>query len=290
MRRAILFVICSILSIQYISVLSRLPIIYWLHYTVKPFIYRCLLPLLANNERTGILFLVFLFCSGLILAMLYVYEKYWEQSLRNDVVFVLTYFTITIILTRFSNYYDFPSTFFFLILYILFENKKYAIATIVFFLACLNRETAIILIPVLLVTSRKISLAALFTTIFFAIRFLTSYAFSAAAGEPAYNNLLANLAFHVNNYMFTIPMVIIGLVIMTFAIKNSSYLPTNILIFIGIVPFSLLAVYMTVGTPTEIRVLAEGMPLLLMSAFMKPRPDQITSTGFRGILFSRSKV
>ncbi len=71
--------------------------------------------------------------------MLYVYEKYWEQSLRNDIAFIVIYFIITLILTRFSNYYDFPSTFFFLLLFILFNKKKYFLSAIVFILACLNQ-------------------------------------------------------------------------------------------------------------------------------------------------------
>ena len=166
MKRIFLFIICSIISFQYISVLSHLPIIYWLHYIEKPFVYRCLLPLLANNNGIGILVLVSLSCSRLILAMLYVYEKYWEQSLRNDIAFIVIYFIITLILTRFSNYYDFPSTFFFLLLFILFNEKKYFFSAIVFILACLNRETAIILVPVLLLISRKISLAVVFTAEF----------------------------------------------------------------------------------------------------------------------------
>lgn len=289
-KRIFLFIICSIISFQHISILSHLPIIYWLHYTEKPFVYRCLLPLLANNNGIGILILVSLSCSGLILAMLHVYEKYWEQSLRNDVVFIIIYLIITLILTRFSNYYDFPSTFFFLLLFILFNKKKYFLSAIVFILACLNRETAIILIPVLLAMSRKISLAAVFTAEFLITRFLIVYAFSEASGQPAYNNLLVNLAFHAKLSTVTIIMISLGLGIIVSVFLNSSHLPKNILIFIGIVLPALLTVYLTFGIPTEIRVFSEVLPLLLMSAFMKPRREQTLKDKSFSANFARSKI
>jgi hypothetical protein len=290
MKRIFLFIICSIISFQYISVLAHLPIIYWLHYTEKPFVYRCLLPLLANNNGIGIHVLISLSCSGLILAMLYVYEKYWEQSLRNDIAVIVIYFLITLILTRFSNYYDFPSTFFFLILFILFNNKKYFLSAIIFILACLNRETAIILVAVLLLMSRKISLAAVFMAEFLITRFLIVYAFSDAPGQPAYNNLLANLAFHAKLSTTTIIMITIGLGIIASVILNSLYLPKNILIFIGAVLPALLAVYLIFGIPTEIRVFAEVMPLLLMSAFMKPRRVQTPKDEFCPMNSVRAKA
>lgn len=270
MRKVLLFMICSIVSFQYIEILSNLPSPYWLHYTQRPFIYRCLIPLLAQSG-VGILVLVSLFCSGLILAMLYVYENYWIQSLRNDAVFILIYFLITIFLTRFSNYYDFPSAFFFLMLFILFEKKKYLMSIPVFILACLNRETTIFLIPVLLVMSRKPFLAMLFTAVFFAVRFLVVYAYSNVPGVPLYNNLIMNLAVHAKYYLATIVMLLIGLGLVVLVIFNSPYLPRNILIFLGLVLPALLGVYIAFSVRTEIRVFAEAMPLLFMSALMKPK-------------------
>jgi len=278
-RKTFIFAICSILSFQYIGVLSNLPIEYWLHYTQKPFICRCLLPLLAH-DAIGILVLVSLFCSGLILAMLYLYEKYWIQSLRNDAAFIIIYFLITLFLTAFSNYYDFPSAFFFLILFILFENKKYLISIPVFILACLNRETTIFLVPVLLVMSRKFSLAVLFAAIFFAVRHSVVYAFRDASGELSYINLPANFAIHARNYLTTIVMVLVGLGLVVLVIVNSRYLPVNVLIFIGTVLPALLAVYIVFGCPAEIRVFAEAMPLWFMSALMKPKDQRVASVGF----------
>ena len=270
MRKILLFAICSILSFQYVGILANLPKGYWLHYTQKPFIYRCLISLLAPNG-IGILVLVALFCSGLALAMLYLYEKLWVQSLRNDVAFVIIYFLITMILIRFSNYYDFPSIFFFLILFILFDNKQYLISIPVFILACLNRETVIFLVPVFLIMSRKLSLTVTLTAIYFAVRLLVVYAFRNATGEPIYNTLLMNLALHAQHYVGTIIMLAIGLGLVGLAIVNSRYLPASILTFIGIVLPMLLGVYLVFGFWTEIRVFAEVMPLLFMSALMKPK-------------------
>ncbi len=283
MRKIFLFAVCSILSFEYIGILSNLPKEYWLHYTQKPFIFRCLIPLLAR-DGVGILVLVSLFCSGLILVMLYVYGKYWIQSLRNDVAFITVYFLITMFLTKFSNYYDFPSAFFFLLLFILFDNKKYLVSIPVFILACLNRETTILLIPVLLLMSRKFSLAILFVAIFLAVRLLVIYAFSDASGEAVYNNLLDNLARHADRYIDTIIMVVAGLGLVVLVIVNSPYLPTNILIFIGIVLPALVGVYLVVGVRTEIRVFAEVMPLFFMSALMKPKRDNIYNHSLLQIL------
>ncbi len=281
MRRVFLFAICSILSFQYIGILSNLPAVYWLHYIERPFVYRCLLPLLANGSIVGILILISLFCSGLTVAMMYLYEKYWSLSLRNDIAFITAYFLLVIFLTRFSNYYDFPSAFFFLILFILIENKKYLLSVPVFILACLNRETAIILIPVLFVMSRKISFAVLLTGIFFAIRIMVVYAFGDASGQPAYNNLLSNIILHSRSYLTTIVMVLVALEFILLVIANSPYLPTNMLIYLGIVLPALLGVYMMFGVPTEVRVFSEVMPILFLAALMQPKSERMPRDDFQ---------
>lgn len=281
MRRIFLFAICSILSFQYIGILSNLPAVYWLHYIERPFVFRCLLPLLANGSWAGILVLISLFCSGLTLSMMYLYEKYWTPSLRNDISFITAYFLLVIFLTRFSNYYDFPSAFFFLILFILFENKKYLLSAPVFILACLNRETAIILIPVLFVMSRKVSLPMLFTVIFFTVRFMIVFADGNASGQSAYNNILSNFELYARDYLVTVALLLVGAEFVLLVIANTPYLPTNMLIYLGIVLPALLGVYVLFGVPTEVRVFSESMPILFLAALMQPKSKRMPRDDFR---------
>ena len=90
-----------------------------------------------------------------------------------------------------------------------------------------------------------------------------------------------NLAIHAEYYVDTMVMISIGLGLVALVLINSRYLPANILIFIGIVLPALLGVYLVFAVRTEIRVFAEVLPLLLMSALMQPRTQQVTSDNLR---------
>ena len=267
MKNIFLFGICSTLSFQYVSVLSCLPIGYWLHYTYKPFVFRALIPALGG-DFSGALAITSVFPMLLSIAMIYAYNKYWEQSLWNDVALVVSFAIITIILTRYSNYYDFASTFFFLVVLLLWIEKKYRILPFIFILASLNRETIILIIPILFIIRRRWDIL-LYVVLYFCVKAMLSFAFSDAPGQTIYIQPVLNFLLHVKYYWATIILIVTGWGTVMLFIYNVQFMRKEFAIFVLLLLPMLSVVYFVAGYAFEIRVFGEVLPLLLMGAFMK---------------------
>jgi hypothetical protein len=104
------------------------------------------------HTRINISIVVFVFCIGLSISMLYLYEMLWRQSLLNDSLFLLSYAATILVLMMYERFYDVPTAFFFLTILILWMKEKYFLSLPLFILSCINRETTILLLSVFLVT------------------------------------------------------------------------------------------------------------------------------------------
>lgn len=267
MKNIFFATIFSVSTYQYTSVLASLPLSYWLHYTQKPFVFRALIPLLGDSP-IGILVVTALFGIGLGLAMIYAYKRYWVQSLRNDISLIISFSLVTLIITRYSNYYDFASAFFMLVMLLLWMEKKTLIFLLVFALASLNRETAILIVPVLFLFRRS---NALWVSIllFALIRFTLADVYADAGGQAMYVQVAKNISIHLKYWYVSIILLSFSLYLAVIVFRKALTIRPEIFLYITIITPSLFAIYIVFGYAFEIRVFAEVLPMLFMSAFMK---------------------
>ena len=237
------------------------------YYKTKPFVYRALIPSLANHSEFYISVFVLISCIGLGLVMLYIYEKHWSISVRNDVLLIVSFSATILVLEMYKKYYDMPTAFLFMLTFILWENKKYILSISTFALLCLNRETAILIIPLFLVFNRNWKYIIIMCIIYFASRYMILWVHSDAEGRSIYMNFMSNIIVYVKN-----PIQTIFIVLATWGIYFLSLYKTigkTMFAYIGYVFPVLFALYVVAGYPAEIRVFAEVMPIMFMSDSMK---------------------
>jgi hypothetical protein len=242
----------------------------------KPFIYRQLIPTLTSllplGEVMSLVVIEILICIATGLLMLYAYEKMWKVSGANDVLLLFCFYLVVTVLNfsfPWKKSYDAPTAFFFLLMFILWREKKYALSIPVFALACLNRETAILIVPVLFLMRRRWALHIYQVVIFIGIRYILVQVFSDYDGTAVWIRPIENFLMHMENIGKTLLMVLVAGFILYRFYKNVSLLKRDVVIFVVLLFPILLAEYIIVGYPFEIRVFAEVSPLLLMGAFLR---------------------
>lgn len=258
---------CFYASFEYVRIVANLPIDAWNHYAWKPFIYRTLVPTLGVTPL-GILIVTVLFLMGLATAMMYAYRKYWVASLWNDIMFVLSFSLILLILIVHPNYYDPATAFFFLVILLLWMEDKYFMLIWVFILACLNRETTVLIIPVLFIIKRHWTLLVHIVS-YIVIRAMLLWLFNDAYGQTMYIHLFENLRLFWQNWALSMVFIAVILYIAyTFTLKALSMRPEFFLFVAFLLPV-FTALYLVAGYAFEVRVFAEVMPVLFMGTLFK---------------------
>jgi hypothetical protein len=170
----------------------------------KPFIYRQLIPTLTSllplGEVMSLVVIEILICIATGLLMLYAYEKMWKVSGANDVLLLFCFYLVVTVLNfsfPWKKSYDAPTAFFFLLMFILWREKKYALSIPVFALACLNRETAILIVPVLFLMRRRWALHIYQVVIFIGIRYILVQVFSDYDGTAVWIRPIENFLMHM---------------------------------------------------------------------------------------------
>lgn len=278
MRKIFLLIVCSIVSWQYVIGLNHLLSYNYLFYNDKPFIYRQLVPILASflpfPTRENISIVVFCFCIGLSISMLYLYEMSWKTSLMNDTLFLISFTVTILVLMIYQRFYDIPTAFFFVTILILWMKEKFLLSIPVFILACINRETAILLTAFFIpMFWRKMNYrlwgnVALQVSGYFAMRMVILKKFGVNGGSSIYMRPIENIRIYLSSY-WTILLVVVFLVIFYRISQNAKVLDRNILLFL-IVLFPMLAImHLISGYPLEVRVFAEIMPVMFLSAILR---------------------
>lgn len=257
MRRIFLVLCCTIIAVQYSDFLPYVE-------TKKPFIYRALIPLFSDllSTREWSVF----FGISLSVAMLYAYEKYWKQTRKNDVLFVLCFSLVTLVLLKDAKYYDYPSAFFMFVILLLWMNGKYAVTVPIFFLASINRETTIFMLPALFIIKRDWRIL-LHVAAYFVSRYLLSHVFGSDVG--LYIRPLENAIIHAYLWKATTVLVLLFSLTILLSIKNIPFTPKGFVVYIATVLPIISVAYFVSGWAFEIRVFAEVVPMLFMSAFLR---------------------
>jgi hypothetical protein len=139
----------------------------------------------------------------------------------------------------------------------------------VFALACLNKETAILIIPVLFIIKRRWAIHVYQIVIFSGIRYILVQVFSSYDGNMVWIRPMENYFIHLEQYGKSMAIILITLYILFRFFKNISLIRREIVVFVVILFPILLAEYAIVGYPFETRLFAEVAPLLFMGAILK---------------------
>ena len=243
----------------------------------KPFIYRQLVQTLTDiiplSELYSLIYVEVFFCIGLGLLMLHFYEKNYKVSFSNDVAIVLAFGLVIAVLNYsfpWKKYYDAPTAFFFLLLFILWQEEKYLLSIPVFALACINRETTILIVPILIFMRPQWGVHIFQVLFFIGLRVIMTNVFADFPGDSIWIRPEYNLAVHAENIRQTIEVVIFSSIILLLFFRNVPRLDLSAVVFVGfLLPVSFV-LYIICGNAFELRVFAEVMPMLFMGAFLTP--------------------
>lgn len=235
----------------------------------KPYVYRQLVPILASFSPldfvTSTAMISFAFCIGVVAIMFYIYKENYKENISNDIMFILAFSAVIAFSSKCAAYYDMASAFFFTLLLVLWSKEKYRLSIPVFALACINRETSVLLIPFFFIIYRKINLSLIMVAIFFTIRQAIVWAFSSADGQAMYIAPIENIKGHADHIFPTIILILIAISVLTAVFRKKKNVP-----FIFILFPCFFVVYIVLGYPFETRVFIEVTPVMFLSAFLTP--------------------
>lgn len=269
--RIAVFIVCFAASLNYIFMMYFNAEGYLSQYLYKPFVYRHLFLWLAElfplEFGLAVTVVTSLFAIALIVLLMKIYETTWAVTLRNDMLFILSYAFFVIILIPYAKHYDIPSAFFFMFTIWLWSKDKIYQSLPVFLLACLNRESAIILVPLF---------AALFYKKFllFSFKYIWSFLYILASSVlirfaiTRYFSLAETFDYNIVNPLLNVysALLLVLLSVIAFlAVKNVSKYNRVLGVSITVLFPLLLIAHVVFGNALELRTFAEILPLLFMS-------------------------
>jgi len=237
----------------------------------KPFVYRQLVPTL--NEIIGSQIIVeLLFCIALGLLMLWYYERNYETNWANDIATVLAFCAILVVLGSNDVYkksYDVPTAFFFMLMFVLWEERKYALFLPVFALSCINRETTLLILPIIALIKPKAHIHVFQVIFWLGIMFVTHEVFSEFPGSSAWIRPRENILHHLKYAGETIRFLsIVGFLALLF-VRNLHSIKDGAMLFVIFLAPVLFVLYIVLGNPFEFRVFAEVLPILFIGVLLK---------------------
>jgi hypothetical protein len=268
MRRFIFCAIFFLISFGYASASASTPM-------QKPFVYRQLVPALVEivpfQTHVSQFVVQSLFCVLLGMLMLYIYENERKPSVYGDAAVVASYagvFAVIIVLgfhTYIKKDYDIPTAFLFTLIFYLWTKEKYALTIPLFALSCINRETTIIIVPVLFLLRVKWHIHIYQVAVWIGVNTITHEAFSDSAGSSALIRPVENILAYTGNPAATIVMSLVATVVVVMFMKNATRQFKTFMLLLPV----LFALHIVAGYPYEIRVFAEVLPILFLGSLMK---------------------
>jgi len=248
----------------------------------KPFVYRVLVPLLASivdlfgvSFNLSVVLVMTVSGIGFYLALRKLYFYYYAQSTKGEIYVLVSVVAGLLLFEYYRKPYDLSTAFLMTLglYYILtVQNWKYLI---VFTLACLNRETAFLLILVYVVFwlyYRKYTLlfksfwwmTACQIYVYGLITYCLRLAFQYNPGSSLWVEPWQNLVRYANHPVQTIIYATIIAIILLRVFRNWNIKPFSLrLAFVVVYPVVFLS-FLVCGQSFETRTLWEMFPLVVM--------------------------
>jgi hypothetical protein len=297
---SILIVLTSILVWEYAKVWYGINVLPLIEQNVfgllsKPYVYRQFVPILAQmiirfgGIRADIAVIVIIYSSalGFVYSLKYLYTAFWKMTIFTDLTALLGIELLFLIIIKDQHIYDMSTAFFFTLELALLARNKFILFSLLFPLACLNRETTIILTLLFMVFFfRKIKLGFFLTALayqvlaYLIIRLIIMHLFSKNPGTIVFFGPLQNLLTYFKNPFLTFAFISLSSLLFFIIIykwhEKPVFLRTAFLVFFP----SFTILYFLFGVSFEIRVFIEIYPIALLLALhslvfilkVKPNP------------------
>jgi hypothetical protein len=247
----------------------------------RPFVYRVLVPyttrlavsILPLSAKLFTSALLYLFLSGSIASIRSLSSVFWKSDTINNVVGVLSIILLVPFMMTNRHVYDFSTLFLFSSGLTLMARKKWRWYFLVYVLACLNKETTILLTGVFLYHYRHAyktpafrKLLALQIAIYTGIRAGIMWVFAGNPGAIMEHNFFDHAAF-IRSFPALVAGYAVYVMIMSYAIQREWKRKPAFLkdAFTVLAPL-MFALYLLGGAPFEIRVFYELSPVLILLA------------------------
>jgi hypothetical protein len=245
----------------------------------KPFVYRQFVPIMAQllirfgriRADIAVILIIYFSAIGFVYSIKYLYTAFWKRTIFTDITALLGIELLFLIIIKDQKIYDISTAFFFTLGLALLARYKFIMFSVLYPLACLNRETTIILTLFFMVyffrrMKLEIYIVALTYQVFIylIIRLVIMQVFSQNPGTIAYFRPLQNLLAYLNNpfltFVFISLIVILLFIIINKWFEKPLFLRTAFLIFISTSSI----MYFLFGVSFEIRVFIEVYPIALL--------------------------
>jgi hypothetical protein len=247
----------------------------------KPFVYRQFVPIMARlligvtgiRADIAVILIIYLSAIGFVYSLKYLSTAFWKRTIFTDITTLLGIELLLLLIFKDQKIYDISTAFFFTLGLAFLARHKFIMFSILYPLACLNRETTIILTLFFMVYFlRKIKLGIYIVALayqvlaYLIIRLLIMQVFFRNPGTIAYFRPLQNLLAYLNNpfqtFVFISLSSILFYIIIYRWVEKPLFLRTAFWVFIP----TLTILYFLFGVSFEIRVFIEVYPIALLLA------------------------
>ncbi len=239
-------------------------------YYLKPFVYRALVPWVSQIvHATGIPYTVIIPAVAMISAAAFVFfmalllEQYSKPY--PDIIALASLAVFVVLFADYAHIYDLPTAVLFTacLYYLTIDDKRsYLIA---FTLACLNRETAFLLIAVYLVytwqVKREFKMLAAQTAIFVAVQLGVRYLYRGMAGTNAWSMWQVNAQTYITHSLETLITLAALIILTALVLRNWQSKPRLLRVAFAIMFPALVLLSLFLGGAFEFRTFAEVYPV-----------------------------
>ena len=248
----------------------------------RPFVFRVLvpalirlaglvLPLPAQSLALGIMYVSLL---AFVIVFRRLYAAFWPPSLLMDLASATSLIGLPFLLRHHKQLYDFTTLFLFTLALALLAEKRHRAYLILFPIACLNRETTALLIPVFALRAystvdRKTYIRGLVLQIvcFLAIRLSLTWLFRDNPGAAVEIHWPDFLVAARSDPGYFVGLGLFGLVVIALTLWGWTEKPDLLRkAAMVVVPVEGLA-YFVIGVPHEMRFFIEAYPIVLLLVY-----------------------
>lgn len=242
----------------------------------KPGAYRALIPFLSRTVETltglDVVFcmsaLVVLSAIFLYYSLRYLYKLFMGSDFADLFAFAVCEAAFLLVLGE-MHVYDLATIMFFALGLALLAQKNFRTYYLIFLLATLNRETSFLLTLIFMVygiqemSPRAWLLGVLYQVLsWFGVRSVLEFTLVSVPGDPFWWTFPKVPVTHLENYGKTLVLLSILIFILFLVLRKWGQKPQFLrLAFLVLFPIQVV-LYILVGSPFEIRVFAESLPVV----------------------------
>ena len=277
-RRLFLLGVSALLSWQYVLAVSpRMNLEY--PYVIRPFVYRQLIPQLAEMFGVSFSLLIFASCLGVAVLMLQIRDEKIKAGRNGDYYFLASFSAFLMIILVYAKIYDAPTGFLYTLMIVLWMRDRLPLSLAVFALLCLNRETGVLLLPVFALSFwKRIGIVrtgaylAAMSAIYLSIRRVLVITFEDVYGQQLFWTVKELVESYSKEPQLTALLFLTMSAWVLIAVTRN----TDVLLrsFLAIVPPILIVSHILFGVAWEIRVFAEFAPVALILLCTQVNPGK----------------